>query len=514
MTQMLSLVDRATRLRAVVPLLLGWGMAACQPTDITNTTSVESAPAPASPAFADGERSGIPFGIWSLPTNEMGDLYTGAMRNIWPEELREELAEIKARGGRVVLMFAGNERHYKDQAGYFNLNMWKERVDRFRGVDFSDYVEDGTIIGHYLIDEPNDPANWNGRPVPGSTVETMAEYSKQLWPGTPTIVRTEPGYLARTGGPYRNLDAAWAQYVTTKGTPEDYIKRNVADAEKLNMALVTGLNIRKGDGGQREMSGSLIRSAGSTILGNGYACAFLSWEYEKGYLSRQDVREAMEYLAPLARNHPARSCRSRSEAPPPPDDDDGEDDDDDGEDDDGEEPEEPENRTPTAAFDAPRCRAGVACEFTDGSTDPDGSIAGRTWTFEPAGTSTEANPSMTFNDPGSYGVTLTVTDDAGATSSITRTVRVTRSSLSGSRPIVLNVSTYVSAGRQFVRLTWSDAAGATVRVLRNGLLGESTRNDRLYVRSYASRGPRSFTYRICEEDSTSRCSNTVTASLE
>jgi hypothetical protein len=60
-------------------------------------------------------------------------------------------------------MLAGHERHYKSR-GYFDLGKWKARVNRFRGVDFYSYVRDGTIIGHYLIDEPYDAHNWR-RPI-------------------------------------------------------------------------------------------------------------------------------------------------------------------------------------------------------------------------------------------------------------------------------------------------------------------------------------------------------------
>lgn len=66
----------------------------------------------------------------------------------------------------------------------------------------------------------------------------------------------------------------------------------------------------------------------------------------------------------------------------------------------------------------------LTCEFTDESTDSDGSIANRQWSFGDTATSTEQNPSHTFIGAGAYTVSLTVTDDDGATSSSSQQVTV------------------------------------------------------------------------------------------
>ena len=87
-------------------------------------------------------------------------------------------------------MMAGPQWLYQDAAGHFSLTKWKARIDRYDNVNFDAYVKDGTLIGHYLIDEPNDPANWNGQTISGTTLDEMARYSKQKWPNLPTIVRT------------------------------------------------------------------------------------------------------------------------------------------------------------------------------------------------------------------------------------------------------------------------------------------------------------------------------------
>jgi microbial collagenase len=85
----------------------------------------------------------------------------------------------------------------------------------------------------------------------------------------------------------------------------------------------------------------------------------------------------------------------------------------------------PDNEAPNANFEPPACQQ-LSCDFTDSSTDPDGSIASRSWTFEngtPAN-STEQNPTSVFSVAGTHTVTLTVTDNEGETDDYTREVTV------------------------------------------------------------------------------------------
>jgi PKD repeat protein len=82
----------------------------------------------------------------------------------------------------------------------------------------------------------------------------------------------------------------------------------------------------------------------------------------------------------------------------------------------------PANNPPTAAFTT-SCD-GLTCEMTDGSTDADGTIQSRAWDFGDGGTSTEANPTHTYADEGTFSVRLTVTDDGGDTGTVTRGLTV------------------------------------------------------------------------------------------
>ncbi|MBC7632322.1 PKD domain-containing protein [Aeromicrobium sp.] len=82
------------------------------------------------------------------------------------------------------------------------------------------------------------------------------------------------------------------------------------------------------------------------------------------------------------------------------------------------------NVKPTAAFTS--TTNGLAASFNGaGSSDSDGTVASYAWSFGDGGTSTEASPAHTYTTAGDKTVTLTVTDDDGATDAVTKTVTVT-----------------------------------------------------------------------------------------
>jgi len=82
-----------------------------------------------------------------------------------------------------------------------------------------------------------------------------------------------------------------------------------------------------------------------------------------------------------------------------------------------------ENRAPTADFGW-SCDD-LTCQFTDASTDADGSVTGWAWRFGDGSTSAEREPSHTYAEPATYTVRLEVTDDQGATDPLSDEVTVT-----------------------------------------------------------------------------------------
>ena len=92
-----------------------------------------------------------------------------------------------------------------------------------------------------------------------------------------------------------------------------------------------------------------------------------------------------------------------------------------------------------------------------GSNDPDGSLASYAWNFGDGNSSTEANPTHTYNSAGNYTATLTVTDNQGATGADNVAITV---NASGPQPPAAPTSlTATATSTSQINLSWSDNSG-------------------------------------------------------
>ena len=101
------------------------------------------------------------------------------------------------------------------------------------------------------------------------------------------------------------------------------------------------------------------------------------------------------------------------------------------------------------------------CNFTDQSTDSDGSIASRSWDFGDGATSSMQNPTHSYASAGTFPVMLTVTDNDGETDSTSKNVTVTEPQTQPD-PILINVAMSDAwffpdtAGQGFFIIVWED----------------------------------------------------------
>lgn len=102
-----------------------------------------------------------------------------------------------------------------------------------------------------------------------------------------------------------------------------------------------------------------------------------------------------------------------------------------------------------------------------GSYDPDGTIAAYSWVFGDGTTSTKANPVHTYMLPGTFGVTLTVTDNGGLTNTAVMNIFALSCSLNCMRSTAIQLAGQISSvsGRVTVQDAYKHAiSGATVSI--------------------------------------------------
>jgi hypothetical protein len=292
------------------------------PPDSTAPPPPDSTPTPPS---APPVHVGIPFGptlysqhdsrLLLVPPSSLNPSFTALKIDAYKHNLMAALESARRANGRVLVSFSGGNGEYTDSNG-FNLELWKRKVDEFREFDLSTYIADGTLIGHYIMDEPSDRRNWNGHLVALADIDEMARYSKEIWPDLPTIIRGWPWYLK--GYPYQYLDAAWAAYHVRFGSIDEFVASNVRDAKESGLSLVMGLNVLAGGGEEGlpgyhrdkfAMTASQVRSWGGALLDQPYVCAFFMFRYHPDYFKRADIEEAVAELSQKARLLENRTCR-------------------------------------------------------------------------------------------------------------------------------------------------------------------------------------------------------------
>jgi hypothetical protein len=194
--------------------------------------------------------TGIVFGVFNMQGKYLTTVLNGSMQGLEPSWLMAELVLARAKGGRVILkMVGGSDERVKNSDGTFSLTKWKALVDRFKSVNFTSYINDGTLMGVFLIDEPHNTSKWGGRTISHATVEAMAKHTKQAWPNMTTFVRARPTWLVQTPITYVYLDAGWFQYESYMGNVSTAITKEVTAAKAKRLGLAVGLNVLSGGNG-------------------------------------------------------------------------------------------------------------------------------------------------------------------------------------------------------------------------------------------------------------------------
>jgi hypothetical protein len=147
---------------------------------------------------------------------------------------------------------------------------------------------------------------------------------------------------------------------------------------------------------------------------------------------------------------------------------------------------------------------GLSCNFDgSGSSDSDGTIAAYGWRFGDGTSGSGKTVDHIYALAAGYTVTLTVTDNAGATGSDSKAIN----------PISLTATAhgYKVKGLEKVDLTWNGPSGASFDVYRNGAKIVTVQAT-AYTDNINKRGSATYTYRVCAP-ALSSCSNNVNVSV-
>ena len=118
---------------------------------------------------------------------------------------------------------------------------------------------------------------------------------------------------------------------------------------------------------------------------------------------------------------------------------------------------------------------GRSVSFTGNGTDTDGTIASYAWNFGNGKSSTERSPQHEFATAGTFPVTLTVTDDKGATGSVTKQVTTQAAPVPDPGPVPGGVLAADTFGRS-VTNGWGNADTGGAWTLRGASSGFSVAN--------------------------------------
>jgi len=276
---------------------------------------------------------GLPYGPFEPETGDLGSRFTGGWIPLSPSYALSYLGSVQDSGAQVAARFSGGRDRFKHSDGTFDLDKWKARIDNWEGTDIDEFIDDGTILVHFLIDEPKCVECWGGEVIPNDVLDEMAAYSKERWPSLATAVRVSPTWLRDHAGgqneawpdwEWTYLDTAWTQYSARKGDILEHAIEENAVAVEQGLGLIVGLNvITGGDGssgipsyrsGAWMMSPAELNTYTRTLIDNTSACAFIMWRYDWDdvtYFERPEIRQTMDQLAAYAADSPQGPCSRR-----------------------------------------------------------------------------------------------------------------------------------------------------------------------------------------------------------
>jgi hypothetical protein len=203
----------------------------------------------------------------------------------------------------------------------FNWKMWYSEFDKFKAIDLSKYINDGTIVALSLLDESQNAPVWFGKKIPLDTVDNWARYARSRYPGLALTTRDDAMDMGIKKD-WKYYDAAWEQYSIRNGTIESQLGSNITAAQNANINLIFGVNGANGGTvvsgcfagtgpGQCAYSTADFTKVLTTIINTPRVCATPIWVPNQAYYDKYTptIKPAIDSISKLAKNRVIVSCK-------------------------------------------------------------------------------------------------------------------------------------------------------------------------------------------------------------
>lgn len=237
----------------------------------------------------DKEMKKIPFGMANPPIDKICDYplvgYFGRVLFDSGGKFNSSLLD-KARscGTKVFLRLSGQTNKILNDNGVgINLSKFEDRISQYQGL-IDPYIEDGTIIYHFTIDEPHDCHDWGGQCPSPSEVDEASKISKKYWPNLKTMVNTLPDYASKYQWQYTDLINF--QYAYHKGPLDRFISAALSVYESGKVEEISWSIMAKSGGysqfGKGPMTPEQVEEVGKAMCdtGKGVVIAFVGYKEE------------------------------------------------------------------------------------------------------------------------------------------------------------------------------------------------------------------------------------------
>jgi hypothetical protein len=217
----------------------------------------------------------------------------------------------------------------------FDMVKWKARMQTYNTsaikTAVASAVADGTIIGNYVMDEPNVSGAGDGNTWgPAGTmtkirVDSLCGYVKGLFPAMPVGVAHGHNTFEPANS-YRVCEFLLDQYVWRKGDVTTYRDDGLALARRDGMSILFSVNLLNGGVPDRDgiwdctgtggmgtyapncrMTPQQVRDWG--ILLGSAGCALSMWRYDDAFVLNADNQQAFRDVRSRLSTLPGKSCR-------------------------------------------------------------------------------------------------------------------------------------------------------------------------------------------------------------